>query len=113
WMHWWIIERDRVRNPTYARQQQDHWGYTVLEVLHAILPRYKDLDWLTARAIKAELLRPTDPANETQAANYRRQVEELDKEFGSYTWGGAPGASGAFIVVLVGLAAWRFAGKDY
>lgn len=73
----------------------------VINVVHAILPRTNDLGHLTTQLISTELLSEA----ERKAHNFR------DKEF--YAWGESLGVSLAFIAVMLTLACWRFAVRDY
>ena len=107
WTHWHWVEKGR------DQREAPHWTRAACDAVHAVLPRYKDLDWLTSRMIKAELLEPADPGDEEQERAYRRQLQELDKQYGSYHWADSLAVSGAFIAVMLGLACWRFSAKDY
>jgi ABC-type transport system involved in multi-copper enzyme maturation permease subunit len=121
--YWFGVEQYKVQDlptgvveiegDTKIRQPPEGWGITVIEVFHALLPRYKDLDWLTAKAIKLELIKPDDLSRPELADNYRFQQQVIQRQYGTYTWGPALGASTLFICIMVGLAAWRFTARDY
>jgi hypothetical protein len=78
------------------------WVNTTADILHFITPRYKDLDLLMDNLISRDLLNPENPG--------RKLVTE---SFAQVHWGESLGFSAAFIVVVLGLACWRFAVKDY
>jgi len=74
-----------------------------------VLPHYKDVDWLTTRLIVEELVSKiqADPADR------EKTNKQLDKDYGAYHWRTSLLVSGLFIVVVVGLACWRFTVRDY
>jgi hypothetical protein len=78
------------------------WVTSTVDVAHAVLPHYGDLDELGAKALYKDLLDPS-PA----------ELQKLDKEYEHYHWGETLGVTSAYIVVMLGLAYWRFATKDY
>lgn len=78
------------------------WVYTTADVAHFVLPRYKDLDILNSQLIARDLLGPESP---------ERKV--MEKLFGAIQWGQSLGFTAAFIALLLGLACWRFATRDY
>jgi hypothetical protein len=90
-----------------------HWGITLIEVLHAVMPRYKDLDWLTAKSIKAELIKPEDMSKPGMEDYRKYQLRVLERQYGTYEWLPALGVSTLFICVIAGLAGWRFSSRDY
>ncbi len=106
WTHWVFIERGRDAKPQETTQ---HWAYVGYDAAHTVLPRYKDIDWLTTRAIKEDLIRQTL----SDEADREKAIKDLDKEYGAYSWRGSLIASGTFIALMVGLACLRFATKDY
>jgi ABC-type transport system involved in multi-copper enzyme maturation permease subunit len=126
WTHWFFIEKDRPDKPVSTT---GHWAYVSYDAVHNVLPRYKDLDWLTSKEIKRELHQPTpatrpdlnDPASirayeqrqRLMEAAYKSEQEKLDKEYGAYTWTSSLIASSLFIALMLGLACWRFATRDY
>jgi ABC-type transport system involved in multi-copper enzyme maturation permease subunit len=122
WAYWIAVEQYNVQDrPTgevdlekeVIRAAPEGWGVQFIRFLHAILPRYKDLDWLTAKQIKAELLKPDDLSRPEIAENYNFQLQVLERQFGTYTWLPALGVSTVFIGFLVGVSAWRFSARDY
>lgn len=76
------------------------WAYTVVDGLHAVLPRYKDLDRLTGKLL-AQTNFPEGDA--------RLQGIGLI-EYPS--WGGTGGVSLLFIAVMLALACWKFSKRD-
>jgi ABC-type transport system involved in multi-copper enzyme maturation permease subunit len=78
------------------------WVYVTVDTAHFVLPRYKDLDILTSKLLARDLLAPD---------SFERQMQE--KTFTSINWGESVGFTVGFIAVMVGLACWRFATKDY
>jgi ABC-type transport system involved in multi-copper enzyme maturation permease subunit len=79
-----------------------NWVYYTVDTAHFLLPRYKDLDNANDNFISKDLLGPD---------SIERKI--LDKLFASISWGESLGFSTGFIAVMVGLACWRFATKDY
>lgn len=125
WAYWIAVEGPRTEEQNLpvaaAKQEELHWATTILEVIHAVLPRYKELDWLLAKSIKRELVsgppsgqdaRPIPGPGRLKGAEPDIE-KQLDREFGAYSWWAALGVSSLFIAVMVGLAATWFAFKDY
>jgi ABC-type transport system involved in multi-copper enzyme maturation permease subunit len=126
WTHWFFIEKGRADKPASTTS---HWGYVSYDVLKAVLPRYKDIDWLTSRMIHEELIRPPSQAGADSADPrdaeaqkrrqqvaedvYQRQLKELERDYGGYSWTSSLTVSSLFIAVMLGLACLRFATKDY
>jgi hypothetical protein len=119
WFHWWFVEQPRLPAATLVEkmQQEDKkdlgWFEIGVDFWHAILPRYKDIDWLTDKSISAELIKPPDLSQPGMASYYESRLKELDRQYGSYTWASSLGVSTLFIVIVVGLAGWRFTARDY
>ena len=106
WAILWVVGQiyiglDLVRSESRIRSQIPDWVYTTAEVVHFVLPRTKDLDLLTAKLLSADAL--------TEAEIRQMKMDRTT----SITWGESLGVSGAFIGVMLGLACWRFARKDY
>jgi ABC-type transport system involved in multi-copper enzyme maturation permease subunit len=106
WTHWFFIEKGRDTKPPTTTS---HWAYVGYDAVHSVLPHYKDVDWLTGRLIQEDLIRQTkaDPTDRERA------IKELDKDYGAYHWGSSLVVSGLFIALVLGLACWRFAVRDY
>jgi ABC-type transport system involved in multi-copper enzyme maturation permease subunit len=78
------------------------WLVTTADVAHFVLPRYKDIDALNSQAIAHDLLGSDSPMRKS-----------MDKLFASINWGESVGFSLAFIAVMLSLACWWFATRDY
>ncbi len=121
WAYWLAVEQFVVQDrptaeaelePTPVRPPPEGWGITVIKILHGIMPRYKDLDWLLAREIKLELLRPREDRRDLQES-YDFQKRVVERQYGTYSWLESFAVSSVFVGVFVGLASWRFAARDY
>ncbi len=78
------------------------WVYPSVDTLHFILPHYKDLDRLTTKLIRSDLL------------DHSSQLwKDTEKDVGSTNWTESIGVTVFFIALMVGLSIWRFATKDY
>jgi ABC-type transport system involved in multi-copper enzyme maturation permease subunit len=78
------------------------WAYTTADVVHFVLPRMKDLDLLADRLVQP---------NQGQANSSERRL--ADKLFEVFRWPEALGITLAWIGLMLGLACWRFATRDY
>jgi hypothetical protein len=78
------------------------WLYTTVDVVHFVLPRMKDTDFLLSKLVVSGIY----PADAPQ----RREAE---KAFASFRWTEALTVSGIFLAVMLGLACWRFSTRDY
>ncbi len=126
WAHYWVVE---FRRENAEQAVREHPVYIGLDVMHAVLPRYKDIDWLTSKMIETETLKPRpqpapDAGNaaETEAYEFRKklaeetyekQLKDLDKRYGAYDWTSSLTVSSIFILLMLGLACARFATRDY
>jgi ABC-2 family transporter protein len=72
----------------------------VFEVLNRITPRTKDLDTLTDRLVGEELLSDSE---KRQAGQRMRKVD----------WTEVIGVASTYLIVLLGLALWRFVTRSY
>ncbi len=122
WAYWIAVESYNVQNrpsgeveleDAVIRQPPEHWAVEVIKFFHAIMPRYKDIDWLTAKEIKGELIKPEDLSKPEIADNYRYQLQVLDRQFGTYSWGESIAVTTVFILVFSGFATFWFATRDY
>jgi len=77
------------------------WLVTLVDSLHTVLPRYKDLDTITSKLIIDGTLTPM----EAQQVSPVTLVAYPD-------WGATVGVSLAFIAVMLALACWRFQKRD-
>jgi ABC-type transport system involved in multi-copper enzyme maturation permease subunit len=85
--------------PDEERISNGRW-VDVVKALHFVFPRVKDLDFLTSRYLFKDLL----------TANQTSMREPVDANF---SWTESLGVDLGFIAVMIGLACWRFATKDY
>jgi hypothetical protein len=74
--------------------------FAVVDVLHFVLPRTDDLNPLTTELIAASVMPPH------QARDFRLHT-------GAVNWPESLTVSAVFILVVLGLACWRFSSKDY
>lgn len=77
------------------------WVYTTADVVHFVLPRMKDLDLLA------------DQVADQNQARTTSEKRVADKLLEAYSWPQAIGITLGWIVVILGLACWRFATRDY
>jgi ABC-type transport system involved in multi-copper enzyme maturation permease subunit len=77
------------------------WLVTLIDVVNAVLPRYKDLDTITSKLIVDGTLTPAESRGLAIVAG-------LDYP----AWGSTIGVSLAFIAVVLALACWRFKKRD-
>lgn len=78
------------------------WVYTTADILHFATPHLKDLDTLTSKWALEDVYPPE---------NTQRKVAE--KMYGDFHWTEAFVVTSLYILVLLGLACWRFAARDY
>lgn len=76
------------------------WLYVTVDTIHFVLPRTRDLALLNSRLIIKDVLLDDNP-----------KLAELDKT--PFNWTESLAVSGGFIAVMLGLACWWFATKDY
>ena len=93
-----------LRKEPEAKEEADSLPpmlYTAVDVLHFVLPRTKDLDVLLTQTISKGLL--------SEAEYKSRNFDKLP----DIRWAESLSVSLGFIAVMLGLACWRFAVKDY
>jgi ABC-type transport system involved in multi-copper enzyme maturation permease subunit len=97
------VGADAFRKQKEAKDivQEYKWAFTTADVLHAVIPRTKDLDNLTTRLIIDDTL--------SVAEKREFQVDLITFP----PWGEVIGVSGAWIAILLGLSCWRFSTRDY
>jgi ABC-type transport system involved in multi-copper enzyme maturation permease subunit len=78
----------------------DGWWVPTVNAIHFVLPRTSDLNVLSSKVLRTGLI---------SRAQLQNQVGELE----SITWAESLTVSLVFIGVMLGLACWRFAVKDY
>jgi ABC-type transport system involved in multi-copper enzyme maturation permease subunit len=77
------------------------WVYGTVDTLHYVLPRTRDLATLNSHLIMKGVLLDDNP-----------RLRELEKE-PAFTWTESLTVSGIFTAVMLGLACWVFATRDY
>jgi ABC-type transport system involved in multi-copper enzyme maturation permease subunit len=136
WLHWAVSVEPRARDKDRdaqtlqtPRQEAQGWFATTLDVINAVSPRYKELDWMTDKMIQSDLIQlrlPPEPdKDDTEAYEeyrqqkkhaqeiYKKQMKDLDRKYYGYSWAGGLIVSSLFIVAVLGLACWRFSARDY
>jgi ABC-type transport system involved in multi-copper enzyme maturation permease subunit len=108
WFVLWIVG---IGHAALAAMQDDEavkkevqlpeWVHNVVGGVHYVLPRTKDLDFLTSKLISQEVLSPVEI-----------QQLRLDR-IPQVSWGESLAVSALFITVMLGLACWRFAYFDF
>jgi hypothetical protein len=78
------------------------WLIATADGAHMVLPRYKDLDTLLSYVLARELLTPENP-----------ERKDVERRFDAVGWTPTLGVTAVFIALMLGLACWRFATKDY
>ncbi len=86
--------------PVEKRRFSDNSFGSVIKVVHRVLPRTADLDQLSELLIFSDFM----------TGGYLASDQVLPAE---RNWWESFGVSLAFIVIMLGLACWRFAVKDY
>jgi ABC-type transport system involved in multi-copper enzyme maturation permease subunit len=84
-----------------SQNQLPDWAYVTTDAVHGTLPRTSDLGNLTSKLVYDQVL--------TDAERRRGKVDLLPQT----NWAESFGVSSGWIVLLLGLACWRFAVKDY
>jgi ABC-type transport system involved in multi-copper enzyme maturation permease subunit len=92
--------RDERRNVPASERSSDNWFAQTVRGVHYVLPRTRDLDYLTSMLLVQDLL----------TAN---QVKSMRKDQMRTDWGESLTVSGIFIVLCLGLSCWWFATRDY
>jgi ABC-type transport system involved in multi-copper enzyme maturation permease subunit len=90
---------DRLADPVKAADTPG-WVEPTMRIVHAVLPRYKDLDRLTTKLISDSTLTPAESFILAKG------------KAGFPDWGSTIGVSLAFIAVMLVLAIWRFVTRD-
>jgi ABC-type transport system involved in multi-copper enzyme maturation permease subunit len=96
-----IFDRLKIEQEARGTDNIPEWGFTLVDTLNNVLPRYKDLDKLTSKLI----------ADGTLTPGQSRMTGLAFMEFPS--WGGTLGVSLAFIAIMLALSCWRFSKRDY
>jgi ABC-type transport system involved in multi-copper enzyme maturation permease subunit len=96
------IEDARGGVPPEQRMSENAFWQTV-RVIHFVLPRTSDINQLGNEALARDFLPSTTLGKLTR--------EQMGRE--PFKWGESISVSLAFIAVMLGLACWRFATRDY
>jgi len=86
--------------PEEERVVSNHWGRSLVSVVHRVLPRTTDLNQLSALLIFSDFI----------AGGYLSPQQALTGDRNGWE---SFGVSFGFIAIMLGLACWRFAMKDY
>lgn len=78
------------------------WAITAVDVAHVVLPHYKDLDVLTTRLIRQDMIDPNSP-----------EAKKIDEHMENIRWERSIPITLGFIGVMLGLSCWWFARHDY
>ena len=97
------VRPDRMADlPREQRLELPAWLYVTADIVHFVTPHYKDLDALTTKLIRSDLV---------ESGSSQRQRPDSDS--GSINWTETIVVTVLFIVVMLALACWRFSVKDY
>jgi ABC-type transport system involved in multi-copper enzyme maturation permease subunit len=91
---------DQAQGTPAGERISEGWWVSLINGIHFMLPRTTDLTVLTTQILRAGLVSPEQMGGDPATA--------LD-----ISWGESLSVSLAFIAVMLGLASWRFATKDY
>jgi ABC-type transport system involved in multi-copper enzyme maturation permease subunit len=95
WAYWLTTEISDAQG-----KEGRGWFTSTMEVAHAALPHYLDLDWLGDKSLREQTL--------PEAERPR-----LEREYRMFNWSESILVTAAYIVLLLGLGCWRFSTKDY
>ncbi len=98
WLHYAVQMSNEQSGPEAAAG----WVSTTTNTVHAILPHYLDLDWLSDRTLM-----------ERSLGLSLAEREEIARKWESYRWSESLLVTSAYIFGILGLACWRFWAKDY
>jgi ABC-type transport system involved in multi-copper enzyme maturation permease subunit len=88
-------------SPEQAAWQPPNWLTATVGALHYVLPRTSDLSTLTTLSLSRSTL--------SEAEIRQRRLDH----YPALSWTESLTVSGVFIAVMLGLACWRFAARDY
>jgi ABC-type transport system involved in multi-copper enzyme maturation permease subunit len=88
-------------SPEQAMWQPPGWLTATVSGLHFVLPRTSDLDTLTTQLLSRSIL--------SEAEIHQRRLDR----YPAFSWTESLTVSAVFIAVVLGLACWRFATKDF
>jgi ABC-type transport system involved in multi-copper enzyme maturation permease subunit len=129
WGYRWV---DAIRPEKVAKMPEElqllqprlpSWVFPTVDAIHLLTPHYKDLDVLVTRLLHRDLGKA--PKSDRQGrgrgsvtiGEHKLEGEspsqDTDQELSSINWTESLTVTTGYIIVLVGLACWRFAVKDY
>jgi hypothetical protein len=76
------------------------WWVSAIKVVHYVLPRTSDLNYLTAQLLIRDVLQG-------------KEIEPQVLQTASFSWSESLAVNGIFVALMLGLACLRFASKDY
>jgi ABC-type transport system involved in multi-copper enzyme maturation permease subunit len=88
--------------PPPPKMRLPEWVYTTADVVHFVTPRVKDLDVLSSKLIADDAL-----------PSYSAERKLAEKRYANFSWTEAILVTSVYIVILLGIACWWFATKDY
>ncbi len=91
-----------IMKPLHEMKTIPDWAYNSTDTARRVLPRYKDLDTINAELIANDLL-----------AKNGIDRQEVRKNFDDVHWSESLAVTIGYIVLMVGVACWRFSVKDY
>jgi ABC-type transport system involved in multi-copper enzyme maturation permease subunit len=91
---------EEAQNTPPEKRITDGWWVPTVNTIHFVLPRTSDLNVLSSKVLRTGLI---------SRAQLQNQIGELE----SITWAESLTVSLVFIGVMLSLACWRFAVKDY
>lgn len=97
-----VVRPENQENPQLQQINLPKGLYTAGDIIHFLTPHYKDLDVLTTKVIRSDLMDPSD-----------RNRKDVEKQLKSINWAESLIVTSAYIVVLVGLSCVWFATRDY
>jgi ABC-type transport system involved in multi-copper enzyme maturation permease subunit len=106
WSHFLFIDYQREQKQPSTKS---HWAYIGYDGLRAAMPRYKDIDWLTTRMIRTELIDKMYP----EGAAREKNLKSLEEGYGRYDWGTSMLVTCLWIALFLGLSCAWFSWKDY
>lgn len=99
---WGIGIGAKILKPLSEADIVPKWVFNTVDSIRILLPRYKDLDTLNSQLLAHDLLDKESAA-----------LKESDRQASVTSWFQAISITCGHIGLLLGLACWRFAVKDY
>jgi ABC-type transport system involved in multi-copper enzyme maturation permease subunit len=95
-------EKLKDQGPQAEQFRLPNWAYVTADVIHFVTPHYKDMDVLTTKLIRSDLMDPSTP-----------ERKAIEKRSESINWKESLFVTCTFIVAVVGLSCFWFATRDY